>query len=112
MLSRTFFPVLLLGVFLSGCSGEKSTGPGEEETVAVTTTVDRDPVSPGQTVTVTVRATPTGSARVRWITVIVTGLVEKRDSTSFDADGPQELKTTFRVPGQPSSGSVTITGSA
>ena len=96
---------------LAGCGSDAPAGPSESGEVTVFTILDREPASPGQTITVTVRAQPLGSARVRWIAIAIIGLVEKRDSVAFLTDGPQQLTTSFRVP-VVGSGSVIITGSA
>ena len=99
--------VLITG---AGCSADTSSGP--EANVVVTTSVSRATVAPGESVNITVRATPVGTSMVRWITLATSGLVSTRDSVAFTTSGPQEVSRTVTLPLQPVAGTLTITGSA
>ena len=94
----------------AGCGGDAS-GPGAAG-VNVTVLTSRPTAAPGEAILVTVRAEPTGSSPVRWITLSTSGLVEVHDSIAITAPGPQELVRTVTLPLRPISGTLTITGSA
>src|SRR6185503_4411576 len=94
----------------AGCGGEAS-GP-DVGSLTVTVLTSRSTAAPGEAILVTVRAEPTGSAVVRWITLSTSGLVEMRDSMPATGTGPQEFSRTITLPLRPLSGQLTITGSA
>ncbi len=93
-----------------GCGGNAS-GPAASG-LTVTVVTSRPTAAPGEAILVTVRAEPTGSSPVRWITLSTSGLVELHDSIAITGSGPQELVRTVTLPLRPITGTLTIKGSA
>lgn len=90
-----------------------SSDPGDlRPKIALSISVQPKPALPGDTLSVTVSAVPSGSAVVDVIRLSATGLVTATDSMQFSGEGTQSHTWTYALPYQPPSGNVAFTAAA
>lgn len=100
--------IIFLGLLVR-CSD--TTAP-TTDTLVVTVTPDQTAILPGQYVTATITVAPTGNARVDYLRIRTTGVLNTAESLAVNLSGSYTVTRAFHTPLQSDSGTLDILATA